>query len=186
MEPKRTVTIHEGDFNQLLPVLLHKEAIKQDKEAIFCLLDQRTFECHWATVEALARYKTSGNKIELFYFLPNAWLRRALANQKNEEPVHDWWGGDGWKEWSVLSPDARRDAFVKRFKDELKYWSVKPWPIYEKPEGGKRMYFMIHATDHPDAPSLMARAYANAVNPIESPEQLLLEFGLASPRELGL
>ena len=94
-EPKRTITIHEGDFNQVLPDILRKEAIKQGKEAIFCLLDQRTFECHWATVESLAQYKTAGNKVELFYFLPNAWLGRALANQRNEGPVHAWWGGTG-------------------------------------------------------------------------------------------
>jgi hypothetical protein len=34
------------------------------------------------------------------------------------------------------------------------------------------MYFMIHATDHPDAPHLMARAYDKAVQPKETPEQL--------------
>ena len=178
MEPRRTITIHEGDFNQVLPDLLHEGTIRQDNEAIFCLLDQRTFECHWATVEALARYKTAGKKVELFYFLPNAWLDRALTNQKNEGPVHDWWGGDGWERWRTLTPDERKNSFVKRFKDELGYWSVKAWPIYEKQEGGRTMYYMIHATDHPEAPLLMARAYANAVNPRESPEQLLLELGL--------
>src|SRR5918999_436676 len=33
------------------------------KEAAFCLLDQRTFQCRWDTVEDLARYKTERYKI---------------------------------------------------------------------------------------------------------------------------
>ena len=40
------------------------------------------------------------------------------------------------------------------------------------------MYYMIHATDHPDAPGLMDRAYRNAVLPKEPYEQLSLELGL--------
>ena len=34
------------------------------------------------------------------------------------------------------------------------------------------MYFMIHATDHPEAPMLMRRAYSRAVDPIDPMEQL--------------
>ena len=34
------------------------------------------------------------------------------------------------------------------------------------------MYYMIHATDHPEAPHLMARAYDKAIQPKETPEQL--------------
>jgi hypothetical protein len=38
------------------------------------------------------------------------------------------------------------------------------------------MYYMIHATDHPDAPVQMSRAYRNTVMPLEAQEQLKLEF----------
>lgn len=38
------------------------------------------------------------------------------------------------------------------------------------------MYYMIHATDHPEAPRLMSRAYQRAVQPKEPAEQLSLEF----------
>ena len=183
-ERERVITIHKGDFNHALPGLLRGGGVKQDNEAIFCLLDQRTFECHWSTVQALACYKAEGNKVEIFYFLPNAWLGRALANQRNERPVDDWWGGDGWKIWiNLVDRHERTQVFVKRFKDELGYWSAKAWPIYKTQEGGMTMYYMIHATDHPDAPALMARAYANAVRPMESQEQLQLELGLGSLRD---
>ena len=38
------------------------------------------------------------------------------------------------------------------------------------------MYFMIHATDHPEAPKFMGRAYRRAVFPLEPIEQLKLEL----------
>src|SRR5207244_2852586 len=64
------INLYHGDFNKLvLSELLAKNIIGQ-KEAVFCLLDQRTFECHWSTVRAIAEYKKIGSKIELFYFFP--------------------------------------------------------------------------------------------------------------------
>lgn len=75
---------------------------------------------------------------------------------------------------------ARR-PLCKRFRDELKYVSAKPWPIYERQNGGKIMYFMIHATDHPEAPKLMSRAYGRAVLPAEPVEQLNLALFQSEP-----
>jgi hypothetical protein len=69
-------------------------------------------------------------------------------------------------------------SIVRRFKEDLGYNSVKPWPIYERKNGGAIMYYMIHATDHPLAPGLMARAYNRAVSPREPIEQLRLELAL--------
>jgi hypothetical protein len=37
------------------------------------------------------------------------------------------------------------------------------------------MYYMIHATDHPEAPTLMRRAYENAVQAPEPVDQLALD-----------
>ncbi|MCI0720645.1 MAG: hypothetical protein L0338_17005 [Acidobacteria bacterium] len=66
-----------------------------------------------------------------------------------------------------------RNALVR---DELGYQFVVPWPIYQrKSGGGVVMYYMIHATDHPAATALMARAYNKAVHPKESAKQLSLE-----------
>ena len=73
-----------------------------------------------------------------------------------------------------MSRDERRDVLVGRFKRELGYQSVKAWPIYERESGGAVMYYMIHATDHPEAPKLMSRAYRNTVSPLEPVEQLSL------------
>ena len=38
------------------------------------------------------------------------------------------------------------------------------------------MYYMIHATDHPEAPKFMSRAYRRAVLPLEQIEQLNLDL----------
>ena len=75
-----------------------------------------------------------------------------------------------------MSRDERRDALVLRLKRDLGYQSVKAWPIYERQNGGAVMYYMIHATDHPEAPTLMSRAYRKTVLPLEPIEQLKLEL----------
>lgn len=172
--PRRIEVCH-GDFNQRIGALLASGKIR-DKEATFCLLDQRTFECRWSSVEALAHHKKNGHKIELFYFLPIGWLGRALAAQKDTAVLAAWWGRDDWPTLRrPMDPLHRATAFAQRLKEEFSYVSVKPWPIYERQGSTRIMYFMIHATDHPVAPGLMRRAYEKAVSPKEPLEQLRLE-----------
>jgi three-Cys-motif partner protein len=171
----RDITIYPGDFNRHVCKILDAGTISE-KEATFCLLDQRTFECEWATVEKLARYKKSGMKIELFYFLANSWLNRALSAQKDMEKLARWWGRDDWTKLREMSRDGRRDAMVERMKGELGYKYVMPWQIFKRKTGGIVMYYMIHATDHPEAPVQMSRAYRNTVLPLEPVEQLDLTF----------
>lgn len=176
-EPKREIEIHGGDFNIMIHTLLNAGRIRE-KEACFCLLDQRTFECHWSSLQALAQYKKTGPKIELFYFLMNHWSARTFAAQKDMNVLRQWWGRSDWENLRQMRPQRRVEVFVERFKTELGYKSVKPWPIYQREDGGNVMYYMIHATDHPAAPGLMYRAYHKAVLPRETEEQLALEFGL--------
>ena len=56
-----------------------------------------------------------------------------------------------------------------RFKKEFGYKYAYPFPIFARKDGGKTMYYMIHASDHPDATPLMFRAYNKSVggNPIQ-------------------
>lgn len=172
-EPKRNIEIFDGDFNTEIAKILPKIS---EKEATFCLLDQRTFECQWSTVEAIAAHKMENHKIELFYFLPIKWLQRAMAAQQDHSPIDKWWGKNDWNSLRSANRDAIKDAFCDRFK-ALGYKSVLPWPIWEREDGaGSIMYYMIHATDHPSAPGLMSRAYRTAVTDKEPYEQLALEF----------
>jgi len=178
----RTIRIYNGDFNARLGPLLHRKEIKET-EATFCLLDQRTFECHWSTLVQLANYKGKGRpKIELFYFLAVSWLPRALSAVKNKRLLQRWWGRDDWFHLKNMKAIQIKEAIVERFKGELGYKSVMAWPIYDRKGGKFIVYYMIHATDHPEAPKLMARAYNEAVQPRHVAEQSLLSFMQSSPR----
>lgn len=174
-EPRREIFLYYGDFNVLVSDFLAECPIGE-REATFCLLDQRTFECRWSTVEALARYKKSGMKIELFYFLSTGWLDRAMAAMKNIDVLSAWWGRQDWRELRGMNSLNRAILFCDRFKEEFNYKSADPWPIYQREGSRKVMYHMIHATDHPEAPSLMHRAYLTAVREKEPLEQLTFEF----------
>jgi three-Cys-motif partner protein len=180
---QRTIDLYQGDVNERIHDLLNKKTISES-EATFCLLDQRTFECHWKTVKALAEYKTEGRKIELFYFLASKWLKRAIAGVKNKTLIDDWWGGDDWESLKSMKPDDCANFVVSRFKNELGYKSAKRWPVFKTGQPGEVMYYMIHATDHEEAPTQMRRAYAYAVTGDESYQPSFP--GMEPPEQLHL
>lgn len=148
-----------GDFNMYVDEVLTSGNIKE-KEATFALLDQRSFECDWATVCKLAGHKKSGNKIELFYFFPTGWLNRSISGLKNDKDgrMEKWWGDASWKELLGKRSHQQVAMMVQRIQ-ALGYVDVKSWPICEHENGGRVMYHMIHATDHLEAPKLMYRSY---------------------------
>ena len=174
----RDVHIFHGDCNRTLPSALPAGSIRE-REATFCLLDQRTFECEWELCRHIARLRPGDTKVEQFYFLANDWLPRAFAGistSESEERVMAWLGHQDWRSVAQLRTFERAEYFVYKFKNELGYRWVEPWPIYEREAGkGKIMYWMIHSTDHPEAPKLMARAYSQAVTPPNPIDQLMLD-----------
>lgn len=173
----RDIHVACADFNIAVHDLVTSGAINQ-KEATFCLLDQRTFECEWATLKALSDCKgTYELKIELFYFLAHGWIKRAISGlKKNARQLERWWGKNDWPDLAGMRPQSIMERFVSRFREELGYKYATPWPIYERQGGGAIMYYMIHATDHPEAPHLMSRAYEKAIRPKETPEQLGFQY----------
>ncbi len=172
----RDVQIEQADFNEKVHELLSSGVIGP-AEATFCLLDQRTFECDWATLKRLAEYKTGGNyKIELFYFLSAGWLGRSIAALRDTSKLQTWWGREDYERVRGLNHWAILEEILRRFKEELGYKSVKPWPIFKRQTGRTVMYHMLHATDHPHAPLLMSRAYDKAVLPKEPVAQLELDL----------
>lgn len=169
----RDVRVFEGDFNARVDEMLDPIT---SREASFCLLDQRTFECQWSSVQKVAAHKPSGHKIEIFYFLANFWLDRALAGIATEEGrarAEAWWGRTDWAQLRGMPFFERANLMSGRFKKELGYTFVRPWAIYDRRHGTRVMYYMIHASDHPEAPAFMARAYNLAVRPVSHAEQTL-------------
>ena len=166
----RTVESHLGDFNQWVHEILATPAVT-DSKATFALLDQRSCECHWSTVEALANHKKSGRKVELFYFFPTGWVHRTISGFRDKAPLTMWWGDESWVSIPQMTQDAAAQLMTTRIRD-LGYRDVKAWPIFENENGGGRtMYHMIHATDHDEAPRLMYRAYTKLVGSGPQPEQ---------------
>jgi three-Cys-motif partner protein len=181
-EIRREVQIYHGDFNQKIESILNSGI--DANEATFCLLDQRTFECEWATVVKLATHKPAGsNKIELFYFLAVGWLHRSLSGIRGDK-AQRWWGADDWKKLRKLSQDGIVDAFIDKFQNELGYKWVKPFPIYARDEGGHVLYHMIHASDHDEAPGLMVRAYNSHVRTLPRETQHPIKWDDASCLEI--
>lgn len=171
----RSIGLYHGDFNESIGEILNSGSIKE-KDASFCLLDQRTFECQWKTLESLASFTKDKFKIELFYFLGSGWLHRAISQQSDKTVIDAWWGNKDWVALEKLPVSQLPDLFCRRFREELGYRHAVPWPIYERSDGGKVMYHMIHATDHEIAPALMDRSYRKVVYSKETPEQLQIEF----------
>ena len=153
-----TFKIYHGDANVLVYNIL-REAPIRDKTPCFCLIDQRTLECDWATVRAVAEYRQQGYKIELFYFLAEGWMDRTWISTTSPGKLERWWGRDDHNSFFMLKNVYRAHALVQRFREEFLYTYVEPWSIQQKGDGGRTMYYMIHASDHHDATRLMAEAH---------------------------
>ena len=157
----RTINLYRGDFNRQVHSILEAGHLT-NTNATFALLDQRTFQCHWRTVTALASRKGGRYKIELFYFFPTGWLNRSLS-RKRPSDITDWWGNDSWQHLTNIKPIEAMFELKQRLQD-LGYIDVQAWPINERKEGdGRVMYHMLHATDHELAPKLMEKAYHKLV-----------------------
>ena len=146
--------IYKGDANEHIDRMLDH----LPDMPTFCLIDQRTLECSWETVRKVAMHKDQ-YKIEIFYFLAQAWIDRSWKSTKDTERLRRWWGQDDYEDFIRLGSVYRAQAFCERFEHELGYAHVHPFSIHEKGERSKTMYYMIHASDHPRAPVFMSEAY---------------------------
>ncbi len=182
LQGKRVVNVTHGDCNEKLPAFLSANPIR-DREATFCLLDQRSTECSWETVKKVAAHKDrSGiNKIEIFYFLAQGWIDRTIKSWRNdvEERCVRWWGKNDVMDFLKLRSYDRGRLLADRFKDELGYRHSYPFPIQKEGDRGAIMFWMVHASDHDRAPDLMHQAYRHigAGGGLDAPiEQTEFEF----------
>jgi three-Cys-motif partner protein len=172
----RNIEIWPGDFNKNVSEILRSGKITQ-KEATFCLLDQRMFECHWSTLKKLAAYKNPPNrKIEILYFLGVGWLHRSLSGIRNTDIMDKWWGRKDWLQLKDLKHIEAANLVRERFEQELDYKFAAAYPIYDKEKGNRVMYYMIHASDHEEAPMLMVRAHHKAVRSLPKEIQEQIKF----------
>jgi three-Cys-motif partner protein len=156
----RKVFVMDGDFNRRVDDILASGRILP-RTAVFALLDQRNTECHWSTVQKLARHKHS-MKIEMLNFLGIGWLHRSLLTSHRAARLAEldrWWGGPEWTELKGLTQIEIATGMARRFQKELGYRFASPWPVFLREDGQRVPFFLIHASDHPEAPKLMTRAF---------------------------
>ena len=152
-----TFKIYEGDANAKIDSMLSDAPISA-KIPCFCLIDQRTLECDWKTIQKIAEFKQEGMKIEILYFLAEGWLNRSWKSRKDTR-ARIWWGRDDYLRFLDQRPVDRANELCDRFKEELAYEYAEPWAIYKHGSTGRTMYYLIHASDHGDARRLMSEAY---------------------------
>jgi three-Cys-motif partner protein len=173
----RNIEIWSGDFNKNVREILRSGKITQ-KEATFCLLDQRMFECHWETVKRLAAYKQPpNNKIEILYFLGVGWLHRSMSGIRHTARMDKWWGRTDWRTLKGMKNADIAEVVRDRFETELHYRFAAAYPIYDREKGNRVMYYMVHASDHEEAPMLMVRAHHKAVRSLPKEVQQPIKFG---------
>ncbi|WP_370342495.1 three-Cys-motif partner protein TcmP [Pararhodobacter marinus] len=156
----RRVRALKGDFNDLVKGILKTPTMRRNT-AVFALLDQRTAECHWDTVRAIAA-REGRTKIEILYFIGTGWLHRSLTQSKTPKrllELQKWWGSDEWSSLTQLTQLEMVTRIAARFTDELNYKFVKSYPITQEERGNKVAFHLVHASDHPEAPKLMDRAF---------------------------
>ncbi len=160
----RRVFVYHADFNVAVKSILQSDRLTRNA-AIFALLDQRNTECHWDTVKALAA-REGRTKIELLYFLGTSWIHRSLTQSHRPARLSQidlWWGGPDWRALAGLKQFEIVARVADRFAGELGYKYVNPYPIFQSLDGNRALFHLIHASDHPDAPKLMARAFLQVI-----------------------
>lgn len=158
------VFVNQGDSNEkITEILTLPEHQIGEKNAVLSLLDQRTSECSWELVKKMAALKPSSEgtrKVEIFYFLAQGWLDRAVLSRSTVAKIEEtnrWWGGEDWQDFLKLSSDQRALVFCEKFRD-LGYKFCQSYGM--RAQDGRVMFWLIHATDHERAPHLMKRAYS--------------------------
>lgn len=169
---KGRTTVAGGDFNQNVLTDLSSGAIPIDRPC-FAFLDPDSTELDWATVEALAQYKSDCNppdtcKVEMWILL-NTYqvLLRLMPKKKppHEETLDRWLGGHaGWHdlyESGNRLASAYATRYAERLISEFGYGAAIPITVRD-PQTGAPQYHMIHASDHVAAHDFMRWATLHA------------------------
>ena len=158
------IQIFQGDSNEMVRKIFQQEENTLGvKQAVLALLNQRTSECSWELVEYLSTLKPTnegGTKVEIFYFLAQGWIDRALKSRKLDDKIQEtaaWYRGDDWNKFLDLSIEERPIHFCGKFH-ELGYKYARSYGM--RAGDGRIMFWLIHATDHMRAPKIMERAYS--------------------------
>jgi hypothetical protein len=117
------IQVRQGDCNVIIPELLAKRPIS-DREATFCLLEQRTFECHWSTIETLADTKRVGTRLNSFTSCPTPGCPAPSAEPRAWSDSDG--GGDGMTTKRSYASHKRSVQYVLRAPQDRAEVRLRP------------------------------------------------------------
>jgi three-Cys-motif partner protein len=161
----RPVNYRPGDMNKKLLEDLNEGNIPRDRPCFACL-DQYSTQLDWETVAALAEYKSGSNppkdcKVELWILVAtnHALVRLFPRDGQPQEATLDrvFGGREYWRdlaERTRLTTSGIARHFADNLEKRLGYGAARCQAIRDKTSGAVQ-YYMIHASDHPAAHTLM-------------------------------
>jgi len=167
--------VYSGDYNiKVHDILAELRAANVEWAPTFAFVDPDGPNCHWSTLEALARHKpsTSKSKVEMWILFPTMFMRQLPLRAAGPRPEHKhqidlMFGNDQWE----LIYKARRRGELEGGEARDEYVNLMRWRIEQSlgydathaidipNEQGRPIYTMIFATDHEAGDRIMASVY---------------------------
>ena len=173
--PTRDAVVFDGDCNENIAGAL--SGLRQWNWApTFAFIDPNGPHFHWATIEALARFKKRGlSKVELWMLFPAGLSARMLpvdggVQDRDAALLTSMFGTQGWREiyrgrlGGLISAREAREQYVNlmrwRLERHLGYGFTAELDVVN--ERGVSMYHMIFATDNDAGRNIMSDLYRKA------------------------
>lgn len=147
VEDSERYDVIEGDVNEQLPRVMERV---HRRAPTFVFLDPQGIDPQWATIEAIAKWKT-----ELLINFPFGMaINRNLDSAKSEAYF-------GTSEWRAVRDAMRPDEikpmldFYKERLRGLGYIHQPDWDPLIRSTGGQKLYNLIHASKEPAGKRIM-------------------------------
>lgn len=184
----RDLKVHPGDCNSKISDAL-AEVAAVNWAPTFAFIDPNGPDVHWATLEALARFKKPGTtKVEMWVLFPHSMFTRLLpiSGEVRPEDARRLTLMFGTEEWRFIyetrlngsiTPARAREEYVNlmrwRFEQALGYqWTHALELVSER---NQPLYDMVFATDHEAGNRIMANLYNSAAAELPEMRQAALE-----------
>ena len=176
----RDVEIFSGDCNDKIGKAL-SDLSQYNWAPTFAFIDPNGPDCHWSTLEALARFKKAKHKkathkTEIWLLFADGMFTRNLPldgniNPAEKEKMTRMFGTEDW----VYIYKARRDKRLDPPNARTEYVNLMQWNIEKRlgykwthilqvfNEQNSPLYHLIFATDHEVGNRIMAHLYKEAL-----------------------
>ena len=166
--------IISGDCNDKIHEVL--SALSQYNWApTFAFIDPNGPDCHWSTLESLARFKKAKHKTEIWLLFADGMFTRNLPldgniNPAEKEKMTRMFGTEDW----VYIYKARCDKQLKASRARTEYVNLMRWRLEKQlrytwthflpvsNEKNAPLYHLIFATDHKVGNDIMTHLYKKA------------------------